>query len=275
MIYFYQKSKSLEVGDQMKSIKRYLENRVGKYSFYFEDLSSGFIYGYNENVKMTAAGCMKLCIAVSLIKAVENEKLDFMTKIPIKGDDKVYGTGIIHEFNEREYTIFELLVAMLIQSDNTAANKIIDLVGMDQINYDIREMGLKNTILNRKTSDERVPRNDIENITTAYDLSLIWKHLYKASYLDEKNSTMLIDILSRSQIKNKLALYIPDDLKYEISSKTGDKKGVENDTAYIKVAKGSFVFTVLSIDVPNSVYGTVTLAKSGKMMWDEIMNNWH
>ena len=259
----------------MKSIKRYLENRIGKYAFYFEDLTSGFVYGYNENVEMTAAGCMKLSIAVSLIKSVENNKLNFMTKIPVNRKDKVYGTGMIHEFNEREYTIFELLVAMLIQSDNTAANKIIDLVGMEQINNDIKEMGLKNTVLNRKTTDERIENTDIENITTAYDLSLIWKHLYNATYLNRDNSTMLIDILSRAQIKNKLALYIPDDLKYEISSKTGDKKGVENDTAYIKVNKGNFVFTVLSMEVPNSVYGTVTLAKCGKMMWDEIMNNWN
>ena len=157
----------------MKSIKRYLETRIGTYSFYFEDLESGFVYGYNENVTMIAAGCMKLPIAVSLIKAVEDGKLDFMTKIPISGKDKVYGKGIIHEFSERDYTIFELLVAMLIQSDNTAANKIIDLVGMDNINQDIKTLGLLNTKLNRKTSDEVSPKTDVENITSSYDLSLI------------------------------------------------------------------------------------------------------
>ncbi|MDZ7548612.1 serine hydrolase, partial [Clostridium perfringens] len=39
--------------------------------------------------------------------------------------------------------------------------------------------------------------------------------------------------------------------------------------------KGNFTFTVLSMGIPNSVYGTVTLAKCGKMMWDNVMNNWH
>ncbi|WP_143316062.1 serine hydrolase [Clostridium sp. HBUAS56017] len=259
----------------MKEIKRYLESRIGSYGFFFEDLSGGFVYGYNENVQMVAAGCMKLPIAVSLIKAVEDKKVGFMDRIQIKREDKVFGTGIIHEFDEREYTVFELLVAMLIQSDNTAANKIIDIVGIDVINTDINKMGLRNTSLNRKTNDERNRKNNIENITTAYDLSTVWRHLYKGTFLNKKNSTMLVDILRRQQIKNKLALYIPDDLKFEISSKTGDKKGVENDTALIQVQKGTFVFTVLSSCIPNSVYGTVTLAKCGKMMWDNIMNNWH
>ncbi|MEG0295581.1 MAG: serine hydrolase [Clostridium sp.] len=259
----------------MKEIKKYLESRIGTYGFFFEDLKSGFVYGYNENIQMVAAGCMKLPIAVALIKTVEEEKVSFLDKIHIDGKDKVYGTGIIHEFNEREYTVFELLVAMLIQSDNTAANKIIDIVGIDQINMCIREMGLKNTKLNRKTNDERRERSEIENITSAGDLSKIWRHLYKGTFLTPENSEMLIDILRRQQIKNKLALYIPDDLKYEISSKTGDKNSVENDTALIQLSKGSFVFTVLSMSVPNSVYGTVTLAKCGKMMWDNVMNNWH
>ena len=259
----------------MKDIKKYLESRVGKYSFFFEDLKSGYVYGYNENVCMTAAGCMKLPIAVSLIKAVEDKKTDFMTNIKIDRKDKVYGTGIIHEFNEREYTVFELLVAMLIQSDNTAANKIIDIVSMDRINEDIISMGLKNTKLNRKTTDERNKNPDIENITSAYDLTKIWKHLYDGTFLSKDNGQMLIDILRRQQIKNKLALYLNDDLKVEISSKTGDKKGVENDTEFIELPSGTFAFTVLSMDIPNSVYGTVTLAKSGKMMWDEITTCWN
>ena len=259
----------------MKEIKKYLESRIGKYSFFFEDLKSGYVYGYNENVSMTAAGCMKLPIAVSLIKAVENKKVDFMDRVKIQTSDKVYGTGIIHEFNEREYTVFELMVIMLIQSDNTAANKIIDIVGMEQINEDIVAMGLRNTRLNRKTNDERTAITDVENITTAYDLSKIWKHLSNGTFLSKDNGQMLIDILRRQQIKNKLALYIPDDLKIEISSKTGDKKGVENDTAYLELPKGKFVFTVLSQDIPNSVYGTVSLAKCGKMMWDAVMNNWY
>lgn len=259
----------------MKEIKKYLETRSGSYSFFFEDLGSGYIYGYNENVEMVAAGCMKLPIAIALLKDQERGKVNFLDKVRIEGKDKVFGTGIIHEFDERDYTIFELLVAMLIQSDNTAANKVIDIVGMDRINQVIAEMGLKNTKLNRKTADERGIIPNVENLTSSYDLCQIWKQLYNCTYLDEKNSTMLIDILSRQQIKNKLALYIQDDLKFDISSKTGDKKGVENDTALIHLNKGNFVFTVMSQNIPNSVYGTVTLAKAGKMMWDNIMNNWH
>ena len=152
----------------MKEIKKYLESRIGTYSFFFEDLESGFTYGYNENVQMTSAGCMKLPIAVSVIKYVQDGNCSFLDKVKIEENDKIYGTGILHEFDNRDYTIFELLVAMLIQSDNTAANKLIDIVGMDRINEDICALQLKNTRLNRKTSDERAVSTGVENITSAY-----------------------------------------------------------------------------------------------------------
>ena len=100
--------------------------------------------------------------------------------------------------DERDYTVFELMVAMLIQSDNTAANKIIDLVGMDKINETIKEFGMKNTELNRKTADERNFKSDVENYTTAYDLTLAWKKLSEGSFLSKENSQMLIDILTRT-----------------------------------------------------------------------------
>ena len=54
----------------LKLIKKYLETRVGKYAFYFQDLESGYVYGFNEDDKMTAAGCMKMCIAIAFIKSI-------------------------------------------------------------------------------------------------------------------------------------------------------------------------------------------------------------
>lgn len=259
----------------MKEIKRYLDSRMGEYSFYFEDLECGYIYGHNENVKMISAGCIKLPIAIALLKEVENNTINMDDKIKITEEDMVYGNGIIHEFGEREYSISELMVAMLIQSDNTAMNKIIDVVGMDRINSLIKEMRLNNTTLNRKSMYGSLGKREVENITSSLDLSRCWKILHDASYLNGKNSSLIIDILKRQQIKNKIAFYMPDSVKQNIASKSGDLDTVENDTALMMVPKGSFVFTVMSKDLPNSVYGMVTLSRIGKMMWDIINNNWN
>ena len=47
-------------------------------------------------------------------------------------------------------TLEDLYVLMIILSDNYATNMLIDKLGIDNINKTIKEMGLKNTILNLK-----------------------------------------------------------------------------------------------------------------------------
>lgn len=264
-----------DVVSKMKEIKRFLEGRIGEYSFYFEDLTSGYVYALNENVMMTAAGCMKLPIAMALMKQAEQGEVDINETVRITSEDMVYSTGILHEFGEKEYNIKELLVAMLLQSDNTAANKIIDIIGIDKINQIIHRMNLNNTILNRKTIDERNLEEHIQNYSSSADLSSCWKMLFNNSFLNENNSSTIIDILKRQQIKNKIGFYYPEKMKREIANKTGDIDDVENDTALISLNKGNFILTVMSRNLPNNVYGEITVARVGKMALDIIESGWN
>lgn len=258
----------------MKEIKKYLESRDGEYSFFFEDLDCGYMYSFNEDKLMPSAGCIKLPIAMALLKECEGCKLDLMDKINIGPEDKVNGNGILHEFSDREYTIKELLIAMLIQSDNTATNKIINILSIENINETIKVMGLKNTKLNVVAMEEKLHDGVNENMTTALDLSICWKHLYKESFLNAENSELLLDILKRQQLKNKLSYYFYSKTKEAVASKSGDLKNIENDSILFEIPQGNFTFTVLSKDLPSNVYGTVSLSKAGKMMFDIVCNDW-
>ena len=259
----------------MKPIKRYLDTREGNYSFYFEEINSGYLYGVNENKEMLSAGCIKLPLAMVLLKEVEYGKIELQSKIKIEAADKIHGSnGIIHEFSNKEYSLFDLLVAMLIQSDNTAANKIISILGMERIDELFKEMGLKNTRLKRITTDVKLEHDDLENTTTSFDLSKCFKLLYLKQYLNEKNSDLLINILKKQQVTNKIPFYVPKQIQNNIANKGGSLETVENDTTLIMLPKGKFLFTVMANNLPNNVYGITTISRVGKMMWDIIDKDW-
>jgi len=259
----------------MKVIKKYLETREGTYSFYFEEINSGYLYGLNENKEMISAGCIKLPLAMILLKEVENGKIDLQSKIKIEAGDKTHGSnGIIHEFLGKEYSLFDLLIAMLIQSDNTAANKIIDILSFQRIDELFKEMGLKNTNLKRVTTDVKLEQDELENTTSSFDLSKCFKLLYLKQYLNEENSNLILNILKKQQVTNKIPFYIPRQVQADIANKGGSLENIENDTAIIMIPKGKFLFTVMANNLPNNVYGITTLSRVGKMIWDILDKDW-
>lgn len=258
----------------MKELKRYLDSRIGEYSFYFEDINSGYTYSLNERIKMPSASCIKLFIAAALLKEVQNNNISLKEKVLIKDEDKVSGSGIIHEFDEKEYSIKDIFTAMLVQSDNTATNKIIDLLGMEKVNKCVKEMGLKETCLKRKMMDFKARENGLENLSSSFDLAECLALIYKGNFLSREYSDFMINTLRRSQDREKIPFYIPEREWGNIANKVGSLNGIENDAALLNIAKGNFAFSVMSKSLPNNVYGIVTISRLGKMMWDIIDRNW-
>lgn len=259
----------------MKEIKRYLEKREGEYSFYFEDLKSGYTYGFNEEKKMPAAGCIKVPIAIAVMKEVENGNIPLNELIEIAEDDKATGYfGIISEFTDKKYSIKELIAAMLIQSDNTAACKFIKIIGMNRINDLIREIGLKSTMVKKYPSNIKL-EDENENITTSYDLSKALKLLRDGEVLTKENSEFILKALQKHQPTRKIPFYLPKEIQMKVANKIGVLDNLENDMVLVSTEKGDFVFTVMANNLPSNVYGVTTISKSGKMMYDMIDKDWN
>jgi beta-lactamase class A len=260
--------------DIMKEIKKYLDTRIGEYSFYFEDIDSGYTYSLNDKAIIPAASCIKLPIAMYLLKEVEANKVTLSEKVFIKEEEKVSGSGIIHELDDREYSIEELLKLMIIQSDNTAANKLIDILGFDNMNNAFKTMELKNTFLKRKMGDVQAREKGLQNLSSSFDLAQCFKMLHLDSYLQGQYSQMLLSLLKRTQNRVKIPYYIPKREWHNIGNKSGSLSGIENDAALFNTEKGNFVFVAMSKSLPNNIYGIVTLSRMGKMMWDIVERNW-
>ena len=80
-------------------------------------------------------------------------------------------------------TLADLLTLMIIVSDNTATNVVIDLIGMERVNQFCAGAGLNGTVLRRKMMDADAVRLGLENTTTAHDQAkllgaIAWRNLF-------------------------------------------------------------------------------------------------
>ena len=140
-----------------------------KTSLLMMDLQRGVeLLNHDGDAQVTSASTIKVPILMTALELVSRNQLtmDQMVPIPTPFEDT---TVFEPENYQPEYTLMELLEWMIINSDNTATNAIIDLLGMDAVNDFVKRIGAQNTILQRKMLDFDAQKAGRDNLTSARD----------------------------------------------------------------------------------------------------------
>lgn len=137
---------------EVKSLVEYFQESIGgKVGLGLYDFNSGLEFFVNKKEKFTAASLSKLFIVSLTLKKVRNGVLALNDQFLINEGERVGGTGVIHLLTQRTYTLHDLCMLAIIESDNTAANKLIDVVGgLKELNEYIINLGLADTKVTHK-----------------------------------------------------------------------------------------------------------------------------
>lgn len=141
----------------------------GQVSLLMVDLHSRKdLFAHNADAPVPAASLIKVPILLTAADLAAQGKLSLEQKVPVEHILK--DTEVFEPENlRREYPLSELLEWMTVRSDNTAANAVIDLIGMDAVNDFCRRVGAQNTVLQRKMLDFEARRSGRDNTTSARD----------------------------------------------------------------------------------------------------------
>ncbi|MGL5647824.1 MAG: serine hydrolase [Clostridium sp.] len=164
-------------------------------------------------------------------------------KLVYTQSDKVGGSGTIQGSPiGKEYSIEELLKAMMTTSDNVAANMLIDHLGMDNINRRIKAIGCVDTELNRKMMDSNAINSGIENYTSVSDLALTLSKIYNGQAVSKEVDKRMIALMERNTVKKKIPNKLPKSVK--VAHKSGEYTNIENDAGIVVTNKGAYVICV-------------------------------
>ena len=118
----------------------------GVYGLYVIRLSDNTNYGISQNENFEAASLIKLPVMAALYMEAENGNLDLETEYSLKDEDKVSGSGSLYGKPEGTILSYEDLVwYMGQQSDNTAFNVAINILGEEKVKETIKEIGMTRT----------------------------------------------------------------------------------------------------------------------------------
>jgi len=216
------------------------------------DLTDGQILLHNADRVFPAASSIKIAILLELYRqnqeartgAKNKAKLDdiytFDPKDLVEDSQIMAGlTGGVTRVTNRD--LAQLLVAV---SDNTAANILIDRVGMQNVNATLRSLGLTKTMLRRKMMDIAAARRGDENVSTPQEMARLLEMIYKGKVLNKELTEELISQLKTVKKDSYLSYELPAGV--ELADKPGTLEAVRTDSGIVFARNRPFVISVMT-----------------------------
>lgn len=202
------------------------------------DASNGNYCHVNSDKAFVSASMIKLAVLCEYMHAVDNGQLDPADRVTLKNMKVVGGTGLIQTERHASYSYDELCRYMIMYSDNTATNVLINKLGQDAINERVQALGCKNTSLNRQLM---ALNTNTENWISARDAATI---LYKFKNGTAASSTICakaLEYLSKQTDNEGMAEGISSGA---FAHKTGSLRSMRHDGGIV-LGKRPYVIVAL------------------------------
>jgi beta-lactamase class A len=226
----------------------------------------------HSDVSYSAASLIKLPILLEGFREIQEGLLDPHEIIPLIQKDKVGGAGVLSQLSSHaRMTVHDLLTLMIIISDNTAANLLINRLGMDSINGMCRLLNLHETKLNRKLMDFDALKSGVDNYISAADAVNCLKAIDNGDFFQLKSRESMHGILHNQQFWQKLPGRMDRNLVYT-ANKTGELPGVEHDCAIIRYNHQTIYAAVFIDELTDNSTGSRLITKVGEYLNDYLMS---
>lgn len=249
-----------------EKILEIIGDRADQVSVIVKDLKSDkWILKINENKIFQSASVIKIPIMVEALRQIEEGKYSLDKKITIDNKDKV-DFSIITELDVEEYSILDLITLMIITSDNTATNVLIDIVGYDNINNLMANLGLKDSKLSRKMMDFQGIKEGRKNLTTTADMANILEALYNTTFLNSQHSKLALNIMKRQTHRDLIPRHLDEDIV--IAHKTGSLDGLNHDIGIVFSKKTDYIIGVFTEKGKTNLINKELIGEISKLVYN-------
>ncbi|ERM80212.1 hypothetical protein P872_14140 [Rhodonellum psychrophilum GCM71 = DSM 17998] len=235
-------------GQQNETISQYL-NSLDKgleVSLLVQQPTGEILFSMNAEKSVPSASIIKIPILMEFFRQIESKTLHLDQMYALEAKDKVGGAGELQNLEENSTHSLEFLAREMIRiSDNTATNVLIGLVGMENVNLLMEELGLKTTRLNRYMMDFEAIEAGKQNITSPAEINKLLSIILSGVELSTSSRESMLNMLLACADKSTIPGKLPEGTR--VAHKTGTLSYVRGDAGIILNQKP----IILSIFVEN------------------------
>lgn len=216
----------------------------GAFGFMAIDLASNETFAFNEHTVFPQASAIKIPILMEVYRQAHEGRFKLTDMRRIEKADKTSGSGVLCELGEDtvQMSLHDLCVLMIVLSDNTATNILIDLVGIDSVNRTLQSFGFNETRLQRRMMDVPAARRGDENLSTPDEAARIMQLLHRGEFISRQICDEILAILKKPK-STAISAGLPTGTA--IASKPGGIGGVKTEWAIVSLKERPYVLTVM------------------------------
>jgi beta-lactamase class A len=257
------------VENELSEAQQQIEDYHGVAGLYVWDLEGDYGYGIRPDEEFFTASIIKVPIMVAVYRKVDEGELSFSQQIEIKEEDWAAGAGWLQwEKAGTNQTVGDLLLLMMTQSDNVAANALVRTVGgPEHVNEVARSMGAEDTLVYQKVSSERGAVPSLDNRSTPRDMVAMMRQIAQGKAASEKSCGYMIDLMHEDRLDWWLDAGLPQGV--DAANKAGWLYKVYDEVGIVEADGHRYVIAILTKHGSADVYEGQDLIKAlSKSVWE-------
>jgi beta-lactamase class A len=242
----------------------------GIVSLHAKNLATGREFALRADEPVRTASTIKLPILCALAAEIEAGRLKWTDETELTADDIVYGSGVLREFSPgTRHRIRDLANLMIVVSDNTATNLILDRIGADAVNARMTAWGFPQTKALRKILGDgnrlkpRATGHSKEGLLPEYrrygigvstprEMTRLLEKLHRGEIVSAAASKDILETLKRQQYKDSIGRRLPEDW---VASKSGALDALRADVGIVYHPKAPIALALTVDGMPGTDYG--------------------
>lgn len=246
----------MSVHEPVETIRQLAAAFSGTLGVWAHSLTWGETIEWNANEVFPAASTIKLPILYEVYRRGGERRLGLTQELTVPAEAVVGGSGILKDLTPGlRLSVSDLATLMIVVSDNTAANLLMDLVGIAAVNNSMNALGLRGTVLENKLM--RAPPGARPNRSTPADLGRLLLLIAGHSVLTPASCEAMLGILQRQHHTDQITRRMTEYDGYleqgvqptvSVASKSGAIRGTRNDVALVERQNLRYIVSLMSRD---------------------------
>src|SRR5215213_8034184 len=241
-------------------VKTLVNSFKGKVNLFAKNLDTGETYALNPDERVRTASTIKIAVMIEAFARVAEGKAKWTDEVVLTKEKKVSGSGILTELSDNLHlTLRDAVNLMMILSDNTATNLVLDVLTTDAVNARMESLGVKNIKIMRKigSGGESAAGKNPENkkfglgMATPREMVLVIEKLERGQVISPAASKEMIDLMKREQGRNAIGRSL---WNVPMASKYGALDRLRSAIGILYTKNGKIAMAISCDDMPETIW---------------------